>query len=158
MAALNVNTTLKRFLNGGILTLVSGSDTLTIKNIEDGEMTFTPPTREVIEYKDTGVQQQALEGDDVYGEVSITLNAGQLAGSNSLYAELFTAGSGGLVNEFASLTIDIPTSRGAATGERTVLSLLHTKMDPPPQFKKGSRLDELSFTMRCRTWTAPVAY
>jgi len=151
MAAVNVNTVLKRALNGGIVTATDATNTYTIANIEDGELNFTPVMRDAIEYHDRGVQQQPLEGNDQFGEFSLEVNCGQLTGANSLFAALTQAGSSGLVFQFTNFIIDIPTNRGAATGERVTLTSVYISRTPPPTFSKGSRLDTLKFSGKYRS-------
>lgn len=155
MAALDVNGTVMRWLNGGTLKITGAADTHTILNIHEGSLTWTPVMREPKYFKDRGVQQAPIEGDDTLGELSVEVNCGALKqGSGSSLIELLIAdgsSSTNLAMEYASVIMDFPVSRGGSTGQRVTFT--NASVNAPPEWSKGDDYDKLKFTMRFRAQT-----
>jgi hypothetical protein len=153
MAVVNTNGTLMRWLNGGTLTITGAADTHPILNIHEGALSWKGVMRERIHYKDRGVHQQPLEGDDTLGELSVEVNCGALAGSTSLHTLLSVedATSAHVAKEYASFIMDFPDTRGASAGQRVTFS--NVSIDPSPQWTKGEDYDKLSFTAKFRSFT-----
>ena len=153
MAVVNTNGTLKRWLNGGTLTITGAADTHPILNIHDGGISWKPPMRDRVHYKDRGVNQQPLEGDDVLGELSVEVNCGALAGSTSLLTLLTAedATDTNVAKEYASFIMDFPNTRGSSAGER--ITFTNVSIDPSPEWTKGMDYDKLKFTAKFRSYT-----
>ena len=155
----NANSTVRRIENGGTLDLTVSGTAYTILNIKDGTLEFEPGMYERVNYKDRGVNQTPLEGDEMLGKLSLTVRCGAKQGADSLYAKLLTAGSSGLAFLFTSLVVKWPDSRGASTGESATFSNLW--LAEPPKFtgaSSGQGLDELSFTMNFKTGPTMASY
>lgn len=153
MAVVNTNGTVKRWLNGGTLTITGAADTHPILNIHEGAITFKPVMRERLYFKDRGVNQQPLEGDDTLGELSVEVNCGALAGSTSLLNLLIAedATDAQVAKEYASFIMDFPNTRGSSAGERVTFT--NVSIPEPPEFSKGTEHDTLKFTARFRAHT-----
>lgn len=154
MAVVNTNGTVKRWLNGGTLTITGAADTHPILNIHEGALTFKPVMRERLYYKDRGVQQQPLEGDDTLGELSVEVNCGALVGSTALMSLLIAedATDAQVAREYASFIMDFPNTRGSSAGER--LTFANVSIPEPPEFGKGTEHDTLKFTARFRGYSS----
>lgn len=154
MAVVNTNGTVKRWLNGGTLTITGASDTHPILNIHEGALTFKPVMRERLYFKDRGVQQQPLEGDDTLGELSVEVNCGALAGATSLLNLLLAedATDAQVAKEYASFIMDFPNTRGSSAGERVTFT--YVSIPEPPEFSKGTDHDTLKFTARFRGYSS----
>ena len=158
MANINSNPVF-RFENGGTLELTVGGTTYTILNIKDGSLSFQPGMYERVNYKDRGVNQTPLEGDEMLGELECTIRCGAKQGADSLYAQLMTAGSSGLAKLFTILVAKWPAYRGASTGESATFS--NPWLAEPPKFTAasgGQGLDELSFKMSFKTGPTMASY
>ena len=151
MAAVNTNGTVTRWLNGGTLTITGATDTYPILNIHEGAINWKPPMRERQYYKDRGVQQQPLEGDDILGELSVEVNSGALAGSTSLMNLLIAedATDTQVALEYASFLFRLPNTRGSSAGQ--LVTFTNVSIDAPPEWTKGERNDTLKFTAKFRS-------
>lgn len=154
MADVQVNLVPKRWLNGGVVKLVGATDSYIINNIHDGAFDFAPLRRETIQYKDRGVYQAPIEGDDTLGEGTIEVMCGALQGSTSLIPQLIQDGptTSNLAFEFTSMVLDFPVSRGGSTGERVTLGNVSIK--PDIKWSKGETMDKLTFGFNYRTYAS----
>lgn len=159
MASSNINASPRRWENGGTIKIISGADDYSILNVEQGVIELVEPTREAVEYKDRGVQQQPLEGDDIMGSLKVDVKSGSFVGATSLRGLLLAAGSSGLVKEY-SIEIKVPGSRGDATGESlTCTNCFHDRNSPTSiRFGGPGALDIRSFMMRIRGTVTAAAY
>lgn len=152
----DINTSVRRFENGGILDLVESATTNTIKNIVAGSLRWMPSMRERITYKDRGVQQTPLPGDDTLSEIEVEVRIGSYAAS-TLYALLMTAdATSGALQVFDSLIIRIPAGRGATTGE--TLTWSDVWLAEPPQWQAGAEIDTLRFKMQAKSGPVAATY
>jgi hypothetical protein len=155
MAAKNVNQTVMRWLNGGVIKIDDSTDVHTIANIHDGALSFSPVMREPKYFKDRGVQQAPIEGDDTLGELTVEVNCGALkqAADTSLLELLIADGSSStnLAKEYTSVIMEFPVSRGGTTGQRVTFT--NCSVNAPPEWNLGQDYDKLKFTMRFRAQT-----
>ncbi len=151
MAVVNTNVTVKRWENGGTLTITGATDTHPIKNIKAGGISFKPVMRERLYYKDRGVQQQPLEGDDTLGELTVEVRAGALAGSTALMTLLVAedATDTHVAKEYASFIMDFPNTRDSSAGER--FTFTNVSIPEPPDYNADVEQDTLTFTARFRS-------
>lgn len=155
MASESIHADVVRFESGGILTFTDGSDTLTVKNIVPGSLSFDPPMpQEGLDYSDRGVQQAAVQGDDGLGSLTFRTRGTKFFARNLI--NLLTVSNPASVNTMREWTVTIknPDYRGATTGTVTILVARRKKVD----FKAGTDFDEVGVEMVVRTWTAPAAY
>ena len=154
MASINAN--VRRFENGGIIMFTDGATTYdNILNVVAGSISWNAAMREAIEYKDRGVLQVPLEGDDMASDVEVTVHAGEQVAAG-LMTILVAAGTAGLKKLFTNLIIKIPNFRGDATGESFTWASAY--IPEPPQYKTGEKLDTITFKFRALSGPVIAAY
>jgi hypothetical protein len=153
MATVQTNETVMRWLNGGVLKITGAVDTYVVNNIQDGEVSFNIVRREAVHFKDRGVYQAPLEGDDELGECTVEVNCGALAvGAGTSLVSLLNADGSSSSNtalEYATIILDFPVSRGGSTGQRVTLT--NCSMKTGIQWTKGMDTDKLKFSFNFRS-------
>ena len=153
MATVQTNQTVMRWLNGGILTLSTSTDDYVINNIHDGSVSFNIIRREKVDFKDRGVYQPPIEGDDELGECEVEVNCGALAvGAGTSLVSLLNADgvtTDNLAKEYTTLVFKFPVSRSGSTGQTVTLNNVSIKNGI--QWTKGMDTDKLKFSCNFRS-------
>lgn len=151
-----INTVVRRWENGGVVTI----DGDTISNVEAGTLKWTPAMRTRIEYKDRGIPQAPLEGDDGYSDIELEVKIGDYEGVDSIYTKLMAAGSSGLAKQLTNFIVTIPNYRGASAGQTITWTTSGTSVvyvSEPPSYTAGGENDGLDkLTVKLRATFAPT--
>lgn len=123
----------------------------------DSTLTIKTGGREVIAYKDRGVIQDPLEGDDMPAEVEMEVLYNNQADSTAFINRLKAAGTGGLAKKH-SIEIEIPDSRGSSNGHRHIFAAAVIDQESI-QVTLGQKLDKLKFKfVNHALYGGPVRY
>lgn len=151
----NANQTVRRFENGGTLTINNGADYV-VFNIVSGTLSITDAFPQPLKYWDRATPQTPLVGDTQYGEVRFSIRGGKFDGSGELWDILSAAAAASnLVREF-TVVAKIFTYAGAATGESLTISDAH--LAEPMKFQAGTELDQVDIVMQFRTRVATATF
>lgn len=157
MANVNINAGQRRvFEHGGAFKIV-GTDTSTVLNIVPGGggLEWTPGLREVKLETNQGALIAPIEGVDRPTMVKIDIRYTAASEAAGVYALLSTQGSAGLAKTYG-LIIDIPTSRGAITGE-TITFTVASVVPGSLSIKAGAPFDTISAEFMCAELKPTVA-
>lgn len=151
----NVNTIVRRWEAGGVLT-INESGAQVVKNIMGGSLLWRPLRRTPVMYRDRGVIQTPLEGDDEPTEIEFTVHGGSYLTAD-LHGILSTTGSTttGLVNLFDTVVIRIPVARAGATGEDITFTNCWVTERPEVRHGGENELDTVAWKMASAS--VPVA-
>lgn len=144
-----VNASVKRFENGGILTLTASATAYTVSNIQPGTVKITEGQRKRLEYTDRGTQQTPLAGDEALCQVEVELKLGKLQGTGEVLALARATGTNGAVMVYTSAEIKIPDAPSSSTGEKVTLS--NFWFDGVPKVESGADFDRITgIVMKCK--------
>ncbi|HLP66718.1 MAG TPA: hypothetical protein VK181_04290 [Rhizobium sp.] len=158
MSVANINGNPARFQNSRLLfDEGSGAYSNVLGAYVDGTISIKTGGREVIAYKDRGVIQAPLEGDDMPAEVEIEVLYTNQADATSFIAKLLAAGTNGLAKAHA-IELEIPDARGSTNGHRHIFSAAVIDKDSI-QITGGQKMDKLKFKFTNHAlYTGPVRY
>lgn len=115
----DINTTVRRFNKLGVLEIVKGGTTYTLKNIDGASLVIRTGGYTAGEYSDRGVPQTPYLGDGNYTEWEFTAYAGSKVSGQLAYI-MNDQANGSDANNVAEFTlkVDIPNPQTPSTGER----------------------------------------
>jgi hypothetical protein len=158
MAAISINQTPRRFEAGGTFVLSTAADVYTFFNHAPGSLEWTDAVATKIKYKDRGLVQVPLEGDNNYGSLKVTFHAGAyVAGILSTFRARNAAGA---TPTALSLVVKIPSYLGSTTGESLTWASGTIFVDGDFEVKHGGpdALDTISITFGTTAGPTIAAY
>lgn len=139
----DINATVKRFENGGIVEIVDGATTHTVLNIEPGSLRVTPPKKGVVEFTDRGTPQTPVVGDDTYARLSFSAKLGKLLSDSLLTLSRAEAAASNNPKAF-TVRVKFPAYRGApnSTAGNEQITFSNAFFTSAPALVAGSTLDQ----------------
>lgn len=134
-----INAVTGSFEAQGLFQIIDGATTYTVLNVEPASFEWKPGLYEPKEWKDRGVLQPPLEGDERVTTGKVTCKISTYVAAQ-LYAILTARGANGLIKTF-QFVAKIPLNRAAVTGEIQTFGIVYLK--EPPQWKAGAQFDTL---------------
>lgn len=158
MAAVNLNLNPRRFEAGGSFVLSTATNDYTFFNHAPGSLEWTSPVASKIKYKDLGVPQVPLEGDNNYGSVKVTYHAGAYV--NGIVSLFRARNAAGATPTALALVVKIPAYMGATTGESLTWPSGTVFIDADFEVKHGGpdALDTVSITFGTTVGPTIAAY
>jgi len=150
----NANQTVRRFENGGTLTINNGADYV-VYNIVAGTVSITDAFQQPLKYWDRATPQVPLAGDTQYGEVRFSIRGGKFDGSELWDILSAAASASNLVREF-TVVVKVFTYGGASTGESLTIADAH--LAEPLKWQAGTELDQVDIVMQFRTRVATATF
>lgn len=130
-----INSGVKRFENGGILTLTVSATAQIMANVMPGTLKVSEGFAKRLEYTDRGVQQTPIPGDEELCVAEFELRLGKLQGSNELMTLARASGTNGAIKTYDSLEIKFLDGPSAATGEK--ITMANCWFDSVPKVETG---------------------
>ena len=146
MADTNINTGVPiRFEADGQLDITDGATTYDVKQIAQGTVEFEPGGYASISYKDRGVLQDDLEGDEIPSRIrfSIQLTSFQAA---QLYAILTARDTSTGKKKKFTIAVKYAAYKGATTGQ--TVTFADCVLDTQVRIRAGAELDTMEWDMK----------
>lgn len=158
MADANINTTIKRFEQGGRLIINDGTDNLTIFNHEPGSIEITDPVAKRLEYNDAGAVQIPLESDDQPGMVRFQIRTGSYV--TGLLSKLIKRNTAANTAKTLGIVAKCPAFQGATTGETLTWAngTCWVAEDIQIRFGGPDSMDLVTITLKTQTKYTAAAY